>query len=107
MECARITKIVLPAIRISLAESMSSRYGMSQSDIALRLGIAQVAVSKYLSGRYSESVKKIKNKIVAKGLANEVSATAARTSDSSAINAMVNELCARIVSSDLVGELNG
>lgn len=57
-ECRKIAQTMIPAVRVYLAQTMSSRYKLKQREIAARLGIAQVAVSKYLNMRYSASVAK-------------------------------------------------
>jgi predicted transcriptional regulator len=62
-ECRRISKAVIPAVRAYLATMMSEEYGYRQQRIAKKLGIAQVAVSKYLNGRYSKEVARIKQEI--------------------------------------------
>ena len=77
LDCNKITKFVLPAIRISMAEEMNAKYNLNQSEIAHRLGIAQVAVSKYLNGRYSLRVKKIRDMINKRGLIEEAAMRAA------------------------------
>jgi predicted transcriptional regulator len=59
-ECRRITKELVPAVRAYIIDLMSSRYRYTQKEIAGRLGIAQVAVSKYLNGRYSDEVARLK-----------------------------------------------
>lgn len=44
----------LPAIRSALAKSLKAR-GMTQKDIAHKLGIAESAVSQYISGKRGKS----------------------------------------------------
>ena len=51
MDCISITKVILPAVRVNIAKQLDKKYGLSQKEIAQRLGVAQVAVSKYLNGR--------------------------------------------------------
>lgn len=97
LECNSITKQILPAVRICIAEQLSSKYGMSQSEIANKLGIAQVAVSKYLNGKYSISVRKAKNRLKSSKAIAKVVEGASKASGSETVNRMVNELCARIV----------
>ena len=101
LECDRITRYVLPAVRISVAEGLKERYSMNQQQIAAKLGVAQVAVSKYLNGRYSTSVKKIRNYINSNNLADEVCQTAALSSNSNHINSMIDKLCTNIIDNKL------
>lgn len=62
-ECRAITKEMIPAVRAYLAEVMSRRYKLTQQEIAAKLGIAQVAVSKYINMRYSTSLAKAKRDV--------------------------------------------
>ncbi len=57
-ECRALTSELIPAVRAYLAQQMKRRYGMTQQEIAKKLGIAQVAVSKYVNLRYSTAVAK-------------------------------------------------
>jgi predicted transcriptional regulator len=96
LECSNITRELLPAVRIYAAEQLSSRYGMKQSEIARRLGIAQVAVSKYLNGKYSAHVKQIKERITSSMLVNETVRKVASMTNQGAIDVLINELCTRL-----------
>jgi predicted transcriptional regulator len=66
--CDEIFKITIPAVRIAIAKSLNKKYKMNQSEIAKRLGIAQAAVSKYLSNRYSTKIAKVERIITSKKL---------------------------------------
>ncbi|MDE1768533.1 MAG: helix-turn-helix domain-containing protein [Candidatus Micrarchaeota archaeon] len=101
LECNDITRHILPAIRASVSESLSSRYNFSQQQIADKLGIAQVAVSKYLNGRYSERVNKIKTLINSQGLCEDI-VKQALESDSETLNMPIQKLCSRIATLKLV-----
>ncbi|MGC8479419.1 MAG: hypothetical protein ACP5M9_02000 [Candidatus Micrarchaeia archaeon] len=61
--CNNITRIILPAVRASISQSMKKEYGWTQERIAKELGIVQVAVSKYLNKRYSKEVGLLVSKI--------------------------------------------
>lgn len=101
LECSSITRFVLPAVRASVAESMRKKYSYNQQEIAEMLGIAQVAVSKYMNGRYSKHVAEIKKYIISNGLDREV-IRYARKSDLEKVNRAINDLCAKLVSNNLV-----
>ena len=58
-ECDRFIKTAIPAIRIAVAELLSTKYKMGQAEIAKRMGVTQAAVNKYLNGRYSDRIKGI------------------------------------------------
>ena len=57
-EYENMVKEFLPALRASAAKMMANEYKMSQMKIAKALNTTQAAVSKYLSGKYSNSVKR-------------------------------------------------
>ncbi len=59
----RATKLIIPAARSIIAKELKYRYSMTEQDIAAKLGIAQAAVSKYLSGKYSKRIKEIEARI--------------------------------------------
>ncbi len=61
----------ISAIRIAAAKALHKK-GMSQASIARQLGVAQAAVSKYLSNRYSKKIAKVEKLIESKGLHREV-----------------------------------
>jgi predicted transcriptional regulator len=48
-------RIVVPAMRVAVAKKLSE-HGMSQVEIAKRLGVAQAAISKYLNNDYSKKI---------------------------------------------------
>ncbi|MCL5413446.1 MAG: helix-turn-helix domain-containing protein [Candidatus Marsarchaeota archaeon] len=96
LECDKIAKVVLPAVRISIAEEMQSEYNLSQQEIADKLGIAQVAVSKYLNGKYSGTVKRMRDYIKDNKLANKIARKAAENGKASDVRNMINELCTSI-----------
>ncbi|MHB1830491.1 MAG: helix-turn-helix domain-containing protein [Candidatus Micrarchaeaceae archaeon] len=102
MECNSITKLVLPAIRINMAEQFSSKYNLNQKEIAHKLGIAQVAVSKYLNGKYSESLKKAKESVWTMGFVDSTVMEMAMKGSPKVIDGLVNELCTRISIDSLV-----
>jgi predicted transcriptional regulator len=55
--CARIFRLTVPAVKAILAKDLTVKYGLSEKRIARSLGIAQPAISKYLSGRYSRTAE--------------------------------------------------
>jgi len=63
LACKDITKVILPAVRASVAEEMYRKHGYKQDQIAKELGVVQVAVSKYLNKRYSSKTVRVKKYI--------------------------------------------
>lgn len=58
--CEAVANRALPTIRAVLVQDLVERYGLSQVQVAEKLGITQPAVSQYLSSsRGSDSIKDI------------------------------------------------
>jgi predicted transcriptional regulator len=102
MECNNITKFVLPAMRISIAEQLGRKYKLNQKEIADRLGVAQVAVSKYLNGDYSSSLKKVVEQVKASGIVDSGVIARAKAKNPRRIERMVNDLCSKFVNNNMV-----
>ncbi len=60
-EYEHMIKEFMPSLRASAARIMYNEKKIKQEDIAKFLGITQAAVSKYLSGRYSTTVKRFES----------------------------------------------
>lgn len=71
-DCEKALKLTIPALRVAASESLSEKYGMSETDIAKRLGVAQAAVSKYLSRNYSDKIKRVVAIIKSRRLHKEI-----------------------------------
>ncbi len=97
-ECGSLTRDLLPAVRAYTAEQLSRKYNLTQTEIAMRLGIAQVAVSKYLNGKYSSKVKSMKDRIGRSNKANEVVGRVAGMTSAVAVGSVINELCTALLS---------
>jgi len=50
-ECEVVANEILPALRKIITERLSSDYGLTQEEIAGKLGLTQPAVSQYLEGK--------------------------------------------------------
>lgn len=95
-ECRRISREVIPAVRAYLADIMSKEYGYRQTQIAKKLGIAQVAVSKYLNGRYSDEVAKVKQ-TVSHSISKSVARSIIESSSSDEANAAIERISEQLV----------
>lgn len=63
--CEAVLKGFLPGMKASVSKLLVNEYGFSQTEAAEKLGLTQAAVSKYLSGDYSNEIKKLeRNKLV-------------------------------------------
>jgi predicted transcriptional regulator len=96
-ECRRIGREVLPAVRATVAELMRDKYGWRQERIAKALGVVQVAVSKYLNGRYSKEVLKMKNHIMREGLVDAIAKKLASGKNGKEVYTDIDVLCAELV----------
>lgn len=94
--CARITKVILPAIRASVAESLMRDEGYTQEEIARSLGVAQVAVSKYLNGHYSDEVARMKQQIRGRKLDRGIVRGIVHERSPVQTSREIDALCARI-----------
>lgn len=97
MICNKITKIILPAVRIRMAEEMRSRYNLKEKEIADILGINQVAISKYLNGKYSAQIKEISHAIGKNEMVEEKTKQIIALHNRSEINKVLNNICEVIV----------
>ncbi|MGC8676017.1 MAG: transcriptional regulator [Candidatus Micrarchaeia archaeon] len=96
MECEHITKQILPAVRISVAEALAKK-GLTQMQIAARLGIAQAAVSKYLTGKYSHGIKELSERLTRSGLNDKIVSEALAGKPVAEINSLIDALCEKLV----------
>jgi predicted transcriptional regulator len=101
-ECKDITRIVLPAVRASVAEVMHDKYGYKQEEIARKLGVVQVAVSKYLNGKYSKEISGVKDYIIRRRLNDGVVRSIVAGSARPEIERKIDDLCAKLCSSSQV-----
>ncbi len=69
---SRATRVIIPAARSVIARELRQRYGLTEQEIAARLGVAQAAVSKYLSGRYSREIKEVEGRVETQWIATKV-----------------------------------
>lgn len=73
MPCEVVIKEFLPAMRANITKILASKHHLTQAEIASQLGLTQAAVSKYLSGDYSNEVKVIEKVPEIKKMAEMVS----------------------------------
>jgi len=93
--CDEIFKLTIPAARAAVAKALNKKYEMSQQQIARSLGVAQAAISKYLSGRYSSKIKMVERVIESRRYEAQIAKKIADKEDKRAISSMVDELAAK------------
>lgn len=59
IQCEETIKKFLPAVKAGLVKELIDDYDLNQVEIALKLGMTQAAVSKYITGKYTQRVKKL------------------------------------------------
>ena len=91
--CRKVTKVLLPAIRASVAEVLEKNYNFTQQETAKKLGVVQVAVSKYTNRRYSKEVMQMKEYIDAKGLNAGIIKSIVEGISTNEINRRIDILC--------------
>lgn len=101
-ECRAISKLILPAIRASVAEAMNREFNYKQNEIAGALGVVQVSVSKYLNRKYSAKIGKVREYIDQRGLNKEIVKGIRDGVRPEELSREVDRLCA-----SLIGEIQG
>ncbi len=96
-ECITITKVILPAIRASIAQAMNEEYDWTQEKIAAELGVVQVAVSKYINKKYSEEVASMNNYVNDRGVGKKIAKEIVQGKSKNSINTEIDEICAEIM----------
>jgi predicted transcriptional regulator len=89
-ECDRFIKTAIPAIRIAVAELLSTKYRMSQKNIANGLGITQAAVNKYLNGKHSEKIGKLIIQVKKEGTGTAIAGMVASGKDPNRVNERID-----------------
>lgn len=76
--CETVFVDILPTLRAAVTKELIEKYGMSQEEVAKRLGITQPAVSQYKSGVRGGMKLASNKKLIrlAKNLANEIASGA-------------------------------
>ncbi len=96
-DCGIIVSTMIPAVRIRVAEILDSKYGYTQKDIADKLGVVQVAVSKYLNKKYSKAVEKMKENLSAKIEKDKLVENIIKSSNSDEVNYKIERFCENAV----------
>ena len=96
--CEVMVKQIIPAVRVKVTKQLYSKYHFNQEYIAEKLGITQAAVSKYLSGKYTQEIKKLeRDKIVKKISGDVIRAIIKKTFNRSSFERTVCKYCAEML----------
>ena len=89
--CEDVTKVFLPAMKAAIAKRLHSSHNFTQVEIAGELGVTQAAVSKYISGDYSDDIKQVERGSNVKKMAEKISAFIAAGKKKR--SQMIDEVC--------------
>lgn len=96
-ECKDIVSVLLPAVRASVASSLMKRHGYTQARAAKKLGIVQVAVSKYVNGKHSKEIARMRKYIEANGMQDAIVKRITERAGRAEIDRSIDETCERLV----------
>ncbi len=101
-------RVTIPAVRAAVALTLSKEHGMSETMIAKRLGVAQAAVSKYLSGKYSPKMRGIVKLIIKNGLHKRMIVAVCSGQDRDKITRLTDQIASdNLLVGMVVGRLKG
>ena len=93
-ECESTIRLTIPAVRIAVAKLLKKKYKMGQQEIADRMGITQVAVHKYLNGKYSREIGRIVTAVKSHGTDKKIAMVVASGGTISSINRDIDRAAA-------------
>jgi predicted transcriptional regulator len=95
--CEVVVKQIIPAVRVKTAKKLYSA-GLTQEEIAKKLGLTQAAISKYLSGNYTQEIKNLeKDKIVVKISDEIVKEINKKTFNKSSFEKIICKFCSKML----------
>ena len=97
--CRKISKEILPAVRASVAQTMIIECNYRQREIAEKLGVVQVSVSKYINKKYSKEISDIVGYIKGNRLEGKVIESIVKGKPISEISAELDSLCEDVANS--------
>ena len=97
VECEKFVNYYLPAIRAILAHELLVRHGMTQAEVAERLGLTQPAVSQYKKGVRGKTVSLIQeNRKIMKMLEELANMISSGAVDKTLLSEKMCEICKAI-----------
>ncbi|MEM7822585.1 MAG: helix-turn-helix domain-containing protein [Candidatus Aenigmatarchaeota archaeon] len=95
--CEVMVRQIIPAVRVKVAKQLYTK-GLKQEEIAKKLGLTQAAISKYLSGKYTQEVRKLEKSEAVKKISDKiVKAILKKSFKSSDFQKIVCEYCKKEV----------
>ncbi|MEM5773157.1 MAG: helix-turn-helix domain-containing protein [Candidatus Aenigmatarchaeota archaeon] len=91
--CEVMVRQIIPAVRVKATKQLYAK-GLKQEEIAKKLGLTQAAISKYLTGKYTEEIRKLEKSETVKKISDEiVKAILKKSFKSSDFQKIVCEYC--------------
>lgn len=106
-ECRNISKTILPAVRASVSEILDKEYRYRQKEIAEKIGVVQVAVSKYLNSRYSAEIGRLREHVLKNGLARGIVSKIVEGRPTEEISFEIDRVCGSIAAEGKEGLVSG
>jgi len=95
--CEVITKLIIPAIRALVATQLAQKYGMTQLEIAKKLGVTQPAISYYLrSKRGKLAIERLKKDEQIMKLIEQLTDSIYHNRPQSELQRLLCEICTEI-----------
>lgn len=91
-ECERAMKLTIPSVRIAVAKMLKKEHEWSETDIAKALGVAQPAVSKYMTGNYAPELNVIVDRIISDGLHAQIVGMILKKAGTERVNALIDKV---------------
>ena len=88
-----VAKLAIPSIRALIARRLMTVYGLTQNQVADKLGITQAAVSNYVNGKRGITFRVEDYPEVERGVESLSEALAKGNGDESAIMTRMTEIC--------------
>ena len=94
--CEVIVKQLIPAVRVRVAKELYDKHNLNQKEIAKKLGLSQPAISKYLSGNYTEEIKKLEEDKIVKRISDEIVKTVIKNDfKKSSFEKVIRKFCSK------------
>ncbi len=104
--CELAAKLIVPAVRALVAVRLVERYGMTQVEVARRLGTSQPAVSYYVHSKRGRAlVEALTRDEVTQGLIDRLADLVYRGRSPEELHLVLCEICRRVRASGMLAQL--
>ncbi|MCD6510950.1 MAG: helix-turn-helix domain-containing protein [Thermoprotei archaeon] len=104
--CEVMTKLIVPAIRALVAIKLINEYGMTQVEVAKRLGLTQPAISYYLRSKRGQPavIEKLKSDQKVTGLIARLTDLVYRNATQEELQEVLCEICTYIRKGNILND---